>query len=130
MTNRRLNEKQIAAIEYLAIPNRGGLTYKQIAEEIGVDESTLHRWRNDDTFYNAVSRAVVRGTQDRLADMFEAAIDGVIVDKNAALFRTIIQTHGLLTEKVEVNSGGTSVDTDAMKAQIEAFRKGSDSHDE
>lgn len=127
MSKRRLNEKQLHAIEILSMPNRGGLTFKQIAEEIGVDESTLHRWRKEDAFYNAVNNAIVRKTQDRLADMFDAAIDGVIDEKNAALFRTIVQAHGLLTEKVEVSGDKKSGDIDDIQAEIERMKDGGNS---
>ena len=120
----KLNEKQIAAIEYMALPKRGGLTYVQIAEKVGVSEQTIHRWKNDDTFYNALSRTIVRNTQDRLPELFDAAIDGVITEKNAALFRTLIQAHGLLTEKVEdVTKGSGDVTAEDMKAQLAKFKK-------
>ena len=48
MIDKRLNEKQIAAIEYLSLPKRGGMTFKQIAEEVGVSEQTIHRWRSEE----------------------------------------------------------------------------------
>ena len=50
---RHLNEKQIAAIEILASPNRGGMTYKEIAEYVYDSEKsrsthvafmTMHGW--------------------------------------------------------------------------------------
>lgn len=123
MSNNRLNDKQILAVEIISTPKRAGLTYKEVAEEVGVNESTIHRWRKQDNFYEAVNKAVVRKSQGRLADMFEAAIDGVIEDKNAALFRTIIQTHGLLTDKIEVTSGESDDSVDDMKERIAALRK-------
>lgn len=129
MSKKRLHDKQLLAVEIISTPKRGGMTYLQVAEEVGVDESTLHRWRKRDDFYDAVNKAVIRKSQDRLAEMFEAAIDGVIDDKNAALFRTIIQTHGLLTEKVEVSDGKGNEDIDDMKERIASMRKGRESDD-
>lgn len=124
MARRRLNEKQLMAVEYLSTPNRAGMTFKEIAEEVGVAEQTLHRWRKDDAFYNAVNKAIIRKSQDRLPDMVDAAIDGVIDEKNAALFRTIMQAHGLLTDKIEVDAGSTAkADVDEMRKKIEEFRK-------
>lgn len=123
-TMSRLNEKQIAAIEFLAVPNRGGLTFKQIAEKVGVDESTIHRWRNDDTFYNALNRRIIRNTSDRLPEVLASVPDHIIKDGNAAMLRTLLQAHGLLTDKVEVDTKASGSDTDAIKAEIERMRNG------
>ncbi|PRT06958.1 hypothetical protein C6356_00605 [Bacillus wiedmannii] len=120
----KLNEKQLAAIEYLAVPKRGGLTFKQIAEAVGVDESTIHRWRNDDTFYNALNRRIVRNTSDRLPEVLDSIPDHIIKDGNAAMLRTLLQAHGLLTDKVEVDTKSNGIDTDSIKAEIERLRNG------
>lgn len=77
----KLSEKQIAAIEYLALPKLGGKTYEQIAEEVGVSDRTLRNWRNDDTFVAELNKKIVRNTQERLPEVFAAAIDGVIKEK-------------------------------------------------
>jgi transcriptional regulator with XRE-family HTH domain len=121
---KKLTEKQIAAIEYLSLPNRGGLAYEQIADELGVDISTLYRWRNDDTFHSALTRKIIRNTADRLPDVLESVPDHIIKDGNAAMLRTLLQAHGLLTDKVEVDSkNNRDSDIDDMKAQIERFRE-------
>ncbi len=40
------------------------------------------------------------------------------------MFRTLLQAHGMLTEKVEVeNKGEGNADVDAIKADIERLRK-------
>lgn len=121
--SKRLSEKQVAAIEFLSLPKRGGLTYEQIAEEVGIARSTLQEWRKDDTFNAAINRRIIQRSQDRMPEVFEAAIDGIIEDRNAAILRTFLQAHGLLTEKVAVESTNKDTDTDAMRAEIEAFRK-------
>lgn len=120
---RGLNEKQMAAIEYLAMPKRGGLTYDEIAENVGVARSTLSEWRKQDRFNQALNRRIVQLSQDRMADVFEAAIDGIIEDRNAAIFRTFLQAHGMLTDKVEVETKDKGADVDAIKAEIEAMRR-------
>ncbi len=123
MSKRRLSEKQIAAIEFLSLPNRGGLTYEQIAEEVGVSSVSLRKWRKDDTFNDELKRQVVRNTIDRLPDIMASIPDHIIKDGNAAMLRTLLQTHGMLTDKVEVETkGNNDGDVDAMRAEIEAFR--------
>lgn len=120
---KKLSELQVAAIEYLALPKRGGLTYAEIAEKVGVDERTLLRWRNDETFHNALTRKVIRNTADRLPEVMASVPDHIIQDGNAAMLRTLLQAHGLLTDKVEVEQkGGADTDLDAMRAEIERHR--------
>lgn len=117
----RLSEEQIAAIEYLAIPKRGGLTYAQIAEKVGVSERTLYQWRQDDVFYNELNRRIVRSLSDRLPEMMASIPDHVINDGNAALFRTAMQSLGLLTDKVEIDTKSSTTDMDAMQAEIDRY---------
>lgn len=122
MAKKRLSEKQLAAIEYLALPKRGGMTYQQIAEAIGVHRDTLLRWRNDDDFNEELKKKIVRNTIDRLPEIFDSVPDHIINDGNAAMFRTLLQAHGLLTEKHEVESKSNEANVDAVKAEIERLR--------
>lgn len=129
MANQKLSEKQVAAIEYLAVPKRGGLTYEQIAEEVGIARSTLQEWRKDEGFNRALTKRTIQLTQEHLPDVLQAAVDGITEEKNAAMLRTFLQMHGLLTEKHEVSSNDSTSDIDGMKAELEAFknrRKSSD----
>lgn len=123
MSKRRLNEKQIAAITLLALPKRGGMTYKQIAEEVGVTEQTLHNWRKLDYFNEELKKQVLRNTIDKLPDIFDSVPEHIIKDGNAAMFRTLLQSLGMLTEKVEVENKTSEADVDSIKAEIERLRK-------
>lgn len=125
MAKKRLNEKQIAAITILATPKRAGLTYEQIAEKVGVAKSTLFEWKKNDEFNEELKRQIVRNTLDDLPDIMSSIPQHIINDGNAALFRTLLQAHGMLTDKVEVESKGNSggADVDVMKAEIERMRQ-------
>lgn len=118
----KLNDKQYAAIAILAQPKRGGLTYDQVAEQVGVDRSTLYLWRRNDAFNDELKREIMRSTIDRLPEVMASIPDHIINDGNAAMFRTLLQAQGLLTEKVEVQSQGNTEDIDAIKAKLEALR--------
>ena len=125
MSKRRLNEKQYAAIALLALPKRGGMTYDEIAEKVGVSRQALYEWRNQDAFNDEVKKQVLRNAVEHLPDMYAAIPRHVIEEGNAALFRTYIQSLGMLTERLEVDnkSGNGSADLDEMKAQIERMRQ-------
>lgn len=121
---KKLSELQIAAIEFLALPKRGGLTYEQIAEKVGVTDRTLRDWRKEDAFNEELKRQVVRNTLDRLPEVMASVPDHIINDGNAAMLRTLLQAHGMLTDKVEMETKGSggAADIDAMKAEIERMR--------
>lgn len=120
----KLNDKQKRAVDILALPKRGGLTYKQVAEEVGVAESTLHEWRKLDAFDAELKRAIMRSTLDRFPEIMASIPDHIINDGNAAMFRTLLQAYGLLTEKVEVETRDKSGSIDDIKAEIERLRNG------
>lgn len=118
----KLNDKQYAAIAILSQPKRGGLTYEQVAERVGVERTTLYHWRKDDLFNDELKRQIMRDTIDRLPEVMASIPDHIINDGNAAMFRTLLQAQGLLTDKVEVSTQGNTEDIDAMKAKLAALR--------
>lgn len=118
----KLNDKQYAAIAILSQPKRGGLTYEQVAERVGVERTTLYHWRKDDLFNDELKRQIMRDTIDRLPEVMAAVPDLIINEGNAAMFRTLLQAQGLLTDKVEVSTQGNTEDIDAMKAKLAALR--------
>ncbi|WP_336638399.1 phBC6A51 family helix-turn-helix protein [Lysinibacillus fusiformis] len=118
----KLNDKQYAAIAILSQPKRGGLTYEQVADTIGVNRNTLYEWRQQDDFNDALMRKIMRDTIERLPEVQASIPDHIINDGNAALYRTMLQSLGLLTEKVEVSDGGKGADIDAIRADIERMK--------
>ncbi|MGQ5176935.1 phBC6A51 family helix-turn-helix protein [Bacillus halotolerans] len=119
---RKLSEKQIAAIEFLSQPNRGGMTYDQIADEVGVTRQTLHNWRNNDDFYEELKRRIKKQSAERMPDIIASIPNHIINDGNAAMLRTYMQWHDMLTERTEVdvkNDGNNIAD---IKAEIERLR--------
>lgn len=121
---KKLSEKQYAAIQYLALPKRGGMTYEQIAEEVGISDRQMRDWRKDDDFNDELKRQIMRNTLERLPDVMASIPDHIINDGNAAMFRTLLQAHGMLTEKVDMNTNntGSNSDIDSMKAEIARMR--------
>jgi AcrR family transcriptional regulator len=119
---KKLNEKQMAAIAILTEVGNG-LTYEEVAKRVGVDVSTLRRWRNEDDFNKALMKHVMNEAVGDLPRIMRSIPDHIIGEGNAAMFRTYMQSLGLLTEKVEVDNKNTgTTDIDAMKAEIERMR--------
>lgn len=120
----KLNDKQYAAIAILSQPKRAGLTYDQVAEQVGVSRTTLAEWRKRDDFNDELKRQIMRDTIERLPEVMASIPDHIINDGNAAMLRTLLQAQGLLTEKVEVTAQANGNDIDAIKADIERMRGG------
>lgn len=117
-----MSDKQSRAIAILSQPKRGGLTYDQVADEVGVHRDTLYEWRKRDDFNDELKRQIMRDTIERLPEVMASIPDHIINDGNAAMFRTLLQAQGLLTDKVEVSTQGNTEDIDAIKAKLEALR--------
>ena len=117
-----LNEKQHAAITILSQPKRAGMTYQQVADEIGISVRTLVRWRNNPEFNEELKRVVISKTIDRLPEVLEAIPDMILKDRNAAMVKVFLQMHGVLNDKIELNhkaaqqDGG--VDIEAIRARL------------
>lgn len=124
MSKRKLNDLQYAAIAILSQPKRAGLTFEEVADKVGVHRDTLQRWRKLDEFNAELKNEIIRNTLDRLPEIMDSIPDHIITDGNAALFRTLLQAHGMLTDKVEIDTKSGGVDVDAMKAQIERMKSG------
>lgn len=118
MAKTKLSEAQYAAIAILSQPNRTGLTYEEIAEHLGISRMTLSRWRRDDRFNDELKREIMRATLDRLPEVMASVPDHIINDGNAAMLRTLLQSHDMLTDKVEVETSDKAVDIDAIKARL------------
>jgi transcriptional regulator with XRE-family HTH domain len=131
MTLKQLGPDHYAAIAMLALPKRGGKTYEEIAEELGVHVNTLYNWRRDELFQREYKREIVRASADRLPEIFAAIPAHIIKDGNAALFKTLLQANDMLTDRVEVShNADESKNIDAIKARLAEFRKRSESTDE
>ncbi len=64
--------EQLAAIELLANPQK--ITMQEVADIVGVDRTTISRWRQQDDFIQAVNDMAYQGLKARLPDVYEALI--------------------------------------------------------
>jgi predicted transcriptional regulator len=124
MALKRLEAHHWLAIKYLALPKKGGKTIKEIAELCGVSEQSIYNWRKDPLFERELKKEIVRNTLDRLPEVFEAVPDIIIRDGNAAMFKTLLQAHDMLTDRVEVEqTTKTDVSLDEIKAKLERLKR-------
>lgn len=120
---KQLTQEQYDAIAWMAQPKRGGKTYEEIAEIIGVHRSTLFEWKKNPVFEAELKRQMVRNSQEKLPELIESLAVIAMRDGNAAMAKLALQINGLLTDKVEVETKGSEgVDVEALRQRIEAMR--------
>lgn len=120
----KLTDKQYAAIALLSLPKRGGLTFAEVAERVGVSDRALRTWRNDDKFNNELKAQVMRNSIDDLPDIVASFKTHIVEQGNAALARTFMQALGMLQERVEVTTDNKGTDMEALKAEILRMKGG------
>lgn len=119
---KKLNERQYAAIALLA--RCPSMTYEDVAKEVGCGVSTLRLWRNDDTFNDELKRQVMREVVGDLPRVMASVPAHIVDGGNAAMFRTFLQSLGMLTEKHEVESKDSGRgDLDAIRAEIRRMER-------
>lgn len=99
---KKLTEKQRIALELLTCGK--GLTYKEIAEQAGVTERSLWRWRNESDFVH-FQEELERINQERWQAAIDAARQGAIKlckDGNQKMIEFVLKNEGYNpTNKIE-----------------------------
>jgi orotate phosphoribosyltransferase-like protein len=120
---RYLNESHYKAIELLL----EGKKNQEIAETLGVHRNSITNWLKDDVFQAELRKAATRHSQHRLGELIERMYDVAINDRSAAMAKLILQSQGMLTDKVSVEKSiATSVNEvnyDQLDDEIAAFAK-------
>lgn len=100
---KKLTPKQRLALELLT--NGQGLSYKAIAEQVGVNQKTLWEWRNSPDFVN-FQEELERINNDRWLATVDAARQAAFElckDKNQRMVEFILKNEGYNpTQKAEV----------------------------
>lgn len=124
MALKRLNNEHLIAIEWLAKPNKGGKTYKEIAQLCNVHEQSIYKWRKDPLFERTLKKEMVAQRQDRLPELIESIYDHAIKDGNAAMAKLALQVNDMLSDKVEVDltTNKAEVDYEALDEELGGFR--------
>ncbi len=95
-------EQQIQAIELLSLPGKGGLTFEQIAEKVGISVRTLHRWRDKRNFQKAVTLRAIQNIHHELPEVFTAHIKSC-KRGNVRAIELLYKLLGFLIDRQEVN---------------------------
>lgn len=121
----RLRTEHYIAINYLALPNRGGLTMQEIADKCGVaSRQTIYEWQDNPVFAAELKKRMIRNSRAKLPNMIEEAAKGVTEDRNAAMFKLFLEMNDMLADPVNVGDKlDEAGDVDAMQQRIEDYKK-------
>ncbi|EJS63416.1 transposase [Bacillus sp. RC251] len=125
MALKRLNTEHLTAINYFALPNKGGKTNDEIAKICGVSRQSIQNWRNDPLFERELKKQMVRNSQDRLPELIESLSEIAIRDGNAAMAKLALQINGMLVDKVEVETKDATnkIDYEGIDKDIASFEE-------
>lgn len=104
MSGRRFTAKQLKAIEMLARPDNE-LTLQEMAVELGINQSTLWRWRRNEDFQKAVTELAYSCLKDELPRLFKSLADKAI-GGNVKAMELMLKYAGDYVEKIETKVSG------------------------
>ena len=78
-----LKPEQLKAIALIVSRDVNGMTYKQIADEIGVAESTIFRWKEKDYFVDELNRQAELMQRAFLSEAYNR-LRGIITNPHTA----------------------------------------------
>lgn len=104
MSAKRFTYKQLKAIEMLARPDNE-LTLQEIAVELGINQSTLWRWRRNEDFQKAVTELAYSCLKDELPRLFKSLADKAI-SGNVKAMELMLKYAGNYVEKIETKVSG------------------------
>jgi len=104
MSAKRFTAKQLKAIELLARPDNE-LSLQQIADQLGINQSTLWRWRRNEDFQKAVTELAYSCLKDELPNLFKSLASKAI-GGNVKAMELMLKYAGNYVEKIETRVSG------------------------
>lgn len=120
---KQFTEKQITAIGILAMPNRGGLSFEEVADKAGISERQLHRWRKKPEFKQAVIDQSLANVKEVIPNVLSAHTKQA-ESGNVKAIELFYKLFGLLVDKQEITQDVTTRDkgNEDLTAELDDIR--------
>ncbi|MFD2702775.1 phBC6A51 family helix-turn-helix protein [Paenibacillus shunpengii] len=123
MALKRLEAHHMIAIQYLALPKRGGKTMEEIGTEAGVSRQAIYDWLKDPLFERELKRQISRNTVVKIPEVVDAMVQASVEDRNATAAKLILTMGEMLTEKVDVVKTDVSgMDREELTRRIQEYQ--------
>lgn len=103
----------------------GGRTMQSIADEIGVNRTTIYSWIGRPDFKREYNNMVISETKSQLSGVLQSMVDAAVQDRSAAAAKIILEANEVLGKKednkIEINNN--TVDFTELRAKIEELRQ-------
>lgn len=128
------SEKQTALLlltRQIIDPDAKKMTYAEIAEQAGVSERQLFRWRTQDKEFAEARKELVDSYADEIiADAFGALKYQVVRNRNVKAAEVLLKSRGMLVDRKEVQgelkhevTDMSTKDNDALLDELEQLRR-------
>lgn len=114
---------QQAAIVLLSTKREHKMTYEQIAEEVGVDPSTLYRFRQRDDVKDYILRYTMARIIDRIPEVVEVQAEQAINRGSVKSAELILKYAGLLAERRIVDADVRAEVADVTDKDVEELER-------
>lgn len=104
MTDVGFSPKQLKAIELLARPDNE-MSMQEMADSLGINQSTLWRWRREPVFQKAVTDLSYSCLKDELPRVFKSLANKAI-NGNVKAIELMLKYAGDYVEKIETKVSG------------------------
>jgi hypothetical protein len=120
---KQFTEKQVTAIGILAMPNRGGLSFEEVADKAGISERQLHRWRKKPEFKQAVIDQSLANVKEVIPNVLSAHTKQA-ESGNVKAIELFYKLFGLLVDKQEITQDVTTRDkgNEDLTAELDDIR--------
>lgn len=123
-----LSAPQRRAAEILATDDQNAYTMQQVADEVGVSERTLYRWRQDPVFIAYKNEVAERAMDDFLSDTYRIlrriASSGMSEGSQLKAVELVLKNRGRLTDVQKIDQTIQDNRSDAaIEAEIDRLRQ-------
>lgn len=123
-----LSAPQMRAAEILATDDQNKYNMRELADEVGVSERTLYRWRQDPEFIAYKNEIAERAMEDFLSDTYrhlrKIASSGVSEGSQLKAIELVLKNRGRLTDVQKIDQVVTDKRSDdAIEQEINRLRQ-------
>ncbi|SEP17475.1 phBC6A51 family helix-turn-helix protein [Paenibacillus sp. OV219] len=116
-----LTPEQLIVAEHFALPKKAGKTITQLANEVGVSERQIYRWRSEPAFVSFVRVRTMANAMDHLADVMDQVAESAKSGKSIRAADIYLRAVGVMNDQLTIRPANPEDErtTEAVQADIQ-----------